>query len=171
MHAAIFVGKAYSENLHSVRNTDREPTVQKLFGVTQRLISKQKLEISGVSEMIWSTTNCEKLSLLNDKEVIKLMKAKVSVCSDSVSCFGKVREYSQSNVDWENKLEWLKSTNQYRESDGIDGQPLEFEWMVFPGHTTLEILQEIQALMADLHCEPEQFRGRLIFMSMYNDIG
>ena len=54
MSAAIFRGQDYSENLHSVRNTFREPTVQKLFVVTQRCISKQNLEISGVSKFCWS---------------------------------------------------------------------------------------------------------------------
>ena len=56
MHAAIFLGKGYSENVHSVRKTDRKPTVQKLFDVTYKLSSKQKLEISGVSELSWGTS-------------------------------------------------------------------------------------------------------------------
>ena len=41
MHAAIFLGNDSVENLHSVRNTDKKPTVQKLFDVTQKLIRKQ----------------------------------------------------------------------------------------------------------------------------------
>ena len=78
-HAAIFLGKGYSENLHSVRNTDWKPTVQKLFDVTQQLICWQKLEILGVSEWSWGNSTWEKLSLAEDEEVIKLMKAKVYV--------------------------------------------------------------------------------------------
>ena len=170
MHAAIFLGKDDSENLHIVRNTEWETSVQKLFDVTQKLIREQKLEILGVSELRWRTSTLEKLSLVNDEEVVKLMKAKVYVFSDSVLCFGKVLEYPQSNIDWENKLEWFKSTNQYRELDGIDGEPVELEWRIFPGHTTLQILQETQGLMRDLDCEPEQFPGRMIFLSKYNDI-
>ena len=34
----------------------------------------------------------------------------------------------------------------------------------------LGILDEIQNMMAELRCEPEQFKGRIIFRSMYNDI-
>ena len=45
----------------------------------------------------------------------------------------------------------------------IDGEPMEFVWKMFPGFTTLGILEEIQ-------CEPEQFNDRIIFMSMYNDM-
>ena len=47
---------------------------------------------------------------------------------------------------------------------------MEFEWKIFPGFTTLGILEEIQKFMTELQCEPEQFKGRIIFMSMYNDI-
>ena len=47
---------------------------------------------------------------------------------------------------------------------------MDFEWKIFPGFTTLGILEEIQKLMTELHCEPEQVKGRIIFMSMYNDI-
>ena len=36
---------------------------------------------------------------------------------------------------------------------------------------TVEILEEFQNMMiSELQCEPEQFKGRIIFMSMYNDI-
>ena len=89
MHAAIFVGEDYSEKLHSIRNTGHEPTVQKLFDVAQTQIREQNLEISGVSELRWCSSKCEKLSLANDEEVIQLMKAKVYVFSDSVLCVRK----------------------------------------------------------------------------------
>ena len=47
---------------------------------------------------------------------------------------------------------------------------MEFEWTNFPGFTTLKILDEIQKMMTELQCEPEQLKGRIIFMSLYNDI-
>ena len=40
----------------------------------------------------------------------------------------------------------------------------------FSEFTTLGILAEIQKMMTELKCESEQFQGRIIFMSMYNDI-
>ena len=40
----------------------------------------------------------------------------------------------------------------------------------FPGFTTLGILDEIQKMMTESKCEPEQFKGRVIFMSVYNNI-
>ena len=57
-----------------------------------------------------------------------------------------------------------------RDLNRIDGEPMEFEWTNFPGFTTLKILDEIQKMMTELQCEPEQLKGRIIFMSMYNDI-
>ena len=40
----------------------------------------------------------------------------------------------------------------------------------FPGFTTLQILAEIQTVMREMICEPKQFKGRIIFMSMFYDI-
>ena len=48
---------------------------------------------------------------------------------------------------------------------------MEFECQNFPGLTTLQILAEIHQMMIEIQCEPEQFIKRIIFMSMYNDIG
>ena len=47
---------------------------------------------------------------------------------------------------------------------------MEFEWKIFPGFTTLGILEEIQKYLTELQCGLEQFNDRIIFMSMYNDI-
>ena len=47
---------------------------------------------------------------------------------------------------------------------------MEFEWTNFPGFTTLQILAEIQKLMTESMCELEQIQGRIILMSMCNDI-
>ena len=52
----------------------------------------------------------------------------------------------------------------------IDGMPTEFEWTIFPGSTKLGLLENIQSPMRDPHCEPEHFKDRINFMSMYNDI-
>ena len=111
----MFVGKNYSENLHSVRNTDEKSTEHKLFDVTKKLISEQNLEISGVSELSWGISKWEKLTLVNDGRGDQAHEGK-SLCTlrDSVTCVGKVREYPQSDIDWEKIMEWFKTTNQCR---------------------------------------------------------
>ena len=43
--------------------------------------------------------------------------------------------------------------------------PTKFEWKTFPGITAFG-LEKIQELLTDLQCEPEQFKYRIIFMSM-----
>ena len=40
----------------------------------------------------------------------------------------------------------------------------------FPGFTSLQILQEIQRDLAGKNIQPEEFKDRIIFMSMFNDI-
>ena len=47
---------------------------------------------------------------------------------------------------------------------------MEVEWKNVTGFTTPELLNEIQKMMAELKCEPEEFQGRIIFMFMFNDI-
>ena len=39
----------------------------------------------------------------------------------------------------------------------------------FPGFSTLELVREVQKFMSNMG-EPEQFEGRIIFMSMFSDI-
>ena len=54
--------------------------------------------------------------------------------------------------------------------DKIDGEPMELEWNIFTGFTTLQFSQEVQELLLRLSETPENFTGRIIFMSMFNDI-
>ena len=46
---------------------------------------------------------------------------------------------------------------------------MEFEWNIFPGSTTLELVREVQKLMSKMG-EPEQFQGQIIFMLMFKEI-
>ena len=117
----------------------------------------------------WEDSSWKHLSLVSDEEVISLSHAKVYVFSDSVLCLGKVNENPQSYHAWEDRLTWFKSSSQYRALDTIDGEPMELEWNIFPGFTTLELVREVQKLMSRMG-EPAQFQGRVIFMSMFNDI-
>ena len=47
---------------------------------------------------------------------------------------------------------------------------MEFEWNIFPGYNTLQLNEEVQSLLLILDETPENFTGRIIFMSMFNDI-
>ena len=71
---------------------------------------------------------------------------------------------------WMNKIKGYSQNNHFKELNRIDGMQTEFEWTIFPGFTTLGILQEIQKCLKSVQCEPEHINGRIIFMSMFNDI-
>ena len=63
------------------------------------------------------------------------------------------------------------SSPEYRELDNLGGEPFVFDWKIFPGRTTTQLLQEIQNLMVnELRIEPQNFEDCIMFISMYNDI-
>ena len=47
---------------------------------------------------------------------------------------------------------------------------MEFEWNIFPGFNSLQLSEEVKLLLLRLDETPEIFTGRIIFMSMFNDI-
>ena len=102
----------------------------------------------------------------------KLLTAKMYASSDSVlSLCEKCQPYPESTPAWKSEIDWSRDTNPRRELDSIDGEPVVFEWKIFPGHTTLEFVQEIQKFMKEeLKRTPQDFKHRIIFMSIYNDI-
>ena len=95
---------------------------------------------------------------------------KVYVFSDSVLCLGRVLQHPDSNDAWKNRVAGIRSEKSYRDFDGINGEPTEFEWNIFPGFTTLQLCHKINDLLSDLGQTPATFTGRIIFMSMFNDI-
>ena len=65
---------------------------------------------------------------------------------------------------------WFKSSSEYRTLYRIVGEPMEFEWNIFPGFTTLQLCNKVQECLSNMSTEPEDFTGRVIFMTMLNDI-
>ena len=169
VEASVFMGKNYSDNSHSIENTGENLTLKKMFEISEQLILEQSDEIFGVSQISWESSPWKHLSLVNDEEVFSLSHAKAYVFSDSVLCLGKMNQNPTSNTVWERQLGWFKDSSQYRTLDTVDGEPMEFEWNVFPGSTTLELVREVQKLMSKMG-EPEQFQGQIIFMSMFKEI-
>ena len=110
------------------------------------------------------------MSLIGDERVINLQRTKVYVFSDSVLCLGKIHENPQSNTAWEERLGWFITSQEYRDFDRIDGEPMELEWNIFPGFNTLQLSEDVKSLLLRLGETPENFTGRIIFMSMFNDI-
>ena len=92
------------------------------------------------------------------------------VFSDSVLCFGRILQLPDSNEAWKNRIAGVMAEKSHRDYDGIDGEPTEFEWNIFTGFTTLQLCGKVTDLLSDLGETPEPFTGRILFMSMFNDI-
>ena len=118
----------------------------------------------------WEKHSWKHLSLIGDETVINLQRAKVYVFSDSVLCLGKVLQHPESNEAWKNRVAGARAERSYRDYDAINGEATEFEWNIFPGFTTLQLCVKVTDLLSRLGESPETFTGRILFMSMFNDI-
>ena len=50
--ASVFIGKNYSDNLHSIKNTE-DLTMKQMFDISEKLIIEQSDEIYGVNTINW----------------------------------------------------------------------------------------------------------------------
>ena len=148
MESAVFMGKNYLNNCQSIANTT-DLTLKQMFDISTRLVSEQD-EISGLETIGWENQSWKFLSLIGDERVINLQRKKVYVFSDSVLRFGKILENPQSNDAWEQRLGWLKSSLKCRNFDRIDGEPMEFEWNIFPGFNTLQLSEEVKTFAVEI---------------------
>ena len=161
-------GEEFPRHSNSIVHTT-DLTLKKMFDKSAKLVG-EKDEISNVDTIRWEKHSWKYLSLIGDETVINLQRAKVYVFSDSVLCFGKILENPESNEAWEQRLGWIITDESCRDYDGISGEPTEFEWNIFPGFNTLQLSEEVKSLLSRLGETPENFTGRILCMSMFNDI-
>ena len=102
--------------------------------------------------------------MIGDETVINLQRTKVYIFSDSVLCLGRIHQHPASNEAWKKRIEGITTDKSCRDYDGINGEPTEFEC------TTLLLCGKVNDLLSDLGEAPETFTGRILFMSMFNDI-
>ena len=119
---------------------------------------------------VWKKHSWKYLSLIGDETVINLQRAKVYVFSDSVLCLGKIHQHPNANESWMDRIEWITTSQSYRDYDGISGKPTEFLWNIFPGFSTLQLYGKVTDLLSRLGETPENFTVRFLFLSMFNDI-
>ena len=140
-----------------------------MFDVTAQMVNNQE-EINGLDKILWGKNSWTNLSLIGEEAVINLQSTKVYVFSDSVLCLGKVFQHPESNEAWKNRVAGIRSEKSYRDYDAISGESTEFEWNIFPGFTMLQLSDKIKDLLSDLGQTAENFTGRILIMSMFNDI-
>ena len=168
MNAATFMGKNFSIIQSFVKNFE-DLILKQMFDISEKLVSEQE-EINNVDQIYWKDRSWKHLSLIGDETVINLQRARVYVFSDSVLCFGRVHQHLQSKEAWKERIGWIITDQSYRDYDGISGEPTEFEWNNIPGFTTLQLCGKVNDLLSRLGETPENFTGRILFMSMFNDI-
>ena len=127
-------------------------TLKKMVDISAKLVGEQE-EINNVDKIHWEKHSWKYLSLIDDERIINLQRAEVYVFSDSVLCLGRIHQHPKA-----------------RDYDGISGEPTEFECNIFPGFTTLQLCGKVTDLLSRFGETPETFTGRILFMSMFNDI-
>ena len=90
--------------------------------------------------------------------------------SSIFNALGRIHHNPESDNAWEQRIGWITSSQSYRDFDRINGEPTEFEWNVFPGFDTLQLCGKVKDLLSRLGETPENCTGRILFMSMFNDI-
>ena len=130
MNATTFMRKNFVDNENSIMNST-DLTLKHMFDFTLKLVSEQD-EINNLDNIQWRKNSWKQLSLIGDETVINLQRTKVYVFSDSVLCLGKIHQHPESNEAWKKRIEGVKSDKSYRDYDGINGEPTDFEWNNLP---------------------------------------
>ena len=168
LNAVPFMGKNYSTMQNVVQN-EENLTLKKMFDITAQTIHNEE-EIYCLDKVVYQKNSWTQLSLINDPVIINLQSTKVSVFSDSVLCLGKVLQHPECNEAWKNRFAGVRAERNYRDVEDVKGESTEFEWNIFPGFTSLQLCDKISNLLSSLGQSPETFTGRILFMSMFNDI-
>ena len=140
-----------------------------VFNIARNLIQEHSEEILNVECLEYSSPSWTRSTLAND-QAIKWAKATACVYDDSVLCVGQVKDISRATERWKGRVEDLKKCSSYQDAVELDGEPIKFEWGIFPRFSSLSLLREIQNDLETKNIKPEDFKARIIFMSMFNDV-
>ena len=166
LNAATFMGKNFSTIQSFIKNYE-DLTLKQMFDVTALLVNDQE-EIHGLDKIHWRKNSWRQLSLIGDETVYQS------------SAHKSLRLFRFCIVSWEDpstsrfqpSLEEQNCRGQIREKlqrlyDGINGEPTEFEWNIFPVFTTLQLCGKINDLLSRLGERPENFHRK---KSIYVDV-
>ena len=120
--------------------------------------------------ILYQKNSWTQLSLINGPVIICLQSTKVYVFTDSVLCFRKVLQHPECNEAWKSRGAGVRAERNYRDFEDVSGETTEFECNIFPGFTSLQLCDKISNLLSSLGQTPESSTGRILFMSMFNDI-
>ena len=168
MESEVFMGKNFQNNHNSIVNT-ADHTLRQMCDMSAKFVTEQH-EISGLETIGWEKQSWKYLSLIVDERIINLQRTKVYVFQILCCVFGRsIRILNLTKLGGK-RIEWITSSQSYRNFDGINGEPTEFEWNIFPGFDTLQLCGKVKDLLRILGETPKNFTGRILFMLMFNDI-
>ena len=78
LQACAFMEKNYSDNWHSIKNTE-DLTTKQMFDISENWCPEQSDEIHGMNTIYWEDSSWKYLSLIGDEQVISLQRIKVYV--------------------------------------------------------------------------------------------
>ena len=142
MESATFMGKNFQDNQNSIVNT-ADLTPKQMLDISAKIVAEQD-EISNLETIGWEYHSWKYLSLIDDERIINLQR-------------GKIHQNPDVNEAWKKRIEWITTSQSYRDFDGISGEPTEFEWNIFPGFDTLQLHGKVKDLLSRLGETPENF--------------
>ena len=75
LQASVFMEKNYSDNWHSIKNTE-DLTMKQMFDMSEKLITEQSEKIYEMSTINWEHYSWKYLSLVGDEQVISRQRTK-----------------------------------------------------------------------------------------------
>ena len=132
----MFANSHWNEVVIAIANSCRFGTNFAIFSCGGEYVTTDEEEMDDALAklLIWSRTMETKAEV--DMEVVgkdSRSTSQAHVYSDSVLCLGKMQEHTEANGKWTDQLQDFQQSNECRELFGTDGEPIEFEWNVFPG--------------------------------------
>ena len=115
MESAVFMCKYFQNNRNTIVNT-ADLTLKQMFDISAKLVTEQD-EISGLETIGWENHSWKYMSLIGDERIINFQRTKVYVFSDSVLCLGRIHQNPESNEAWKKRIEWITSSQSYRNFD------------------------------------------------------
>ena len=164
--ASIFMGKITQKNYISSKTQGTNSLWKRCSTYLKSWQSMRLLECLKLIGWILHGNIC----LWSAMKKLSVSRVLVNVFSDSVLCLGNVNQNPTSNSVWDEELNCIKDSPQYRTLDTIDAESMEFELKIFPGFTTLQLINKVLEFMSKLDDASELKKERIIFMSMFNDI-
>ena len=136
--------------------------------MSQKLKKEHSEEILNVECLDYSSPSWTRSILATDQAVKCGQRQKYVSTLIPFFLFGQVKDISGATESWKSQVEDLKKYTSYQDAVGLDGELIEFEWTNCPRFSSL-FFAMIQNDLETKNIEPEDFKDRIVSMSIFND--